>query len=156
MKAKRIFYSWALIAVAMMLFTLTACSSDDNLTENKIETPAVAKDYTIPVTVKVSRQGENAATRASYDESTKILSFSTGDQLFIQGTESTAGNFAGTLIYTSTTDDASTFTGDIYTTHSYSGTADDLLTAASSSGSRVAETLPELLAAVNRASAVPL
>lgn len=114
------------MALAMLLpatMLTTACSSDDNIVNNE---PAIKKGYQLPVTVNVTRQGD-ATTRASYNESTKKLSFSTGDQLFVEGEENTAGCFAGALTWTS----GGTFSGTIITGNEYTGTFNDLFTAAS-------------------------
>ncbi len=112
------------VAAAMMLLTVTSCSSDDNMSEEPTSKVVSTKGYAIPVTVNVSRQGDsaNGTTRATYDTSTKTLSFSTGDKLFIHGTHGTAGNFAGTLTWTSGT----TFEGTVYTESLYSGTCKEL------------------------------
>ncbi len=133
MKANRIFKTLALpMAAAMMLLSATSCSSDENMSEEPTNKVVPTKGYAIPVTVKVNRQGDsaNGTTRATYDSESKTLSFSAGDQLFIKGTHEAAGAFAGTLTYSSTTKDVSTFEGTIYAEHSYTGTADDLLKAA--------------------------
>ncbi len=135
MKANRIFKTLALpVAAAMMLLSATSCSSEDKMSEEPTNKVVPTKGYAIPVTVKVNRQGNNAngTTRATYDSESKTLSFSAGDQLFICGTHADAGAFAGTLTYSSTTNDVSTFEGTIYAENSYSGNADALLTAATS------------------------
>ena len=119
----------AMLMPAMML--TTACSSDDDLTNPNPEN-AIQKGYELPVTVSVTRQGSSDAdatgNRASYNETSKKLEFSSGDQLFVKGTHGTAGNFAGTLTWQS---DGS-FSGTITTQNTYSGTADDLLSSATS------------------------
>ena len=62
--------------------------------------------------------------RATYNESTHKLGFSSGDKLFVKGHASgTAGFFAGTLTMVS----AGTFSGTIYTDNLYDGDADALL-----------------------------
>lgn len=110
-----------------MLLT-TACSSDDDAVNNGINNNenTAGKGYALPVTINVTR-GDDATTRATYNESTKTLSFSSGDQLFVTGTEGSAGAFAGTLEWQS----GGTFSGTIYTANPYSGTADALLGSAS-------------------------
>ena len=106
-----------------MLLT-TACSNDDDAvnTENTIK-----KGYALPVTVNVIRQGDDATTRATYDGTTGKLSFSAGDQLFVTGSHTTAGQFAGLLTWVS----GGTFSGELTTKNKYSGTAEELLTSAS-------------------------
>ena len=128
-KTKTIFKT---LAFAMMMPTMlltTACSSSDDAINNTENTETVStKGYAIPVTVNVTRQGDDA-TRATYNEGTGKLSFSEGDKLFVKGFHNVfggAGAFAGTLTYVSD----GTFSGTIYTQAVYSGTADELFTAA--------------------------
>ena len=83
------------------------------------------KGYTLPVTINVTRQGD-AATRATYDGESKKLSFSTGDKLFVQGSDSKAGEYAGLLAWQS----EGTFSGTIMTENEYDGTAEELLSSA--------------------------
>ena len=115
-----------LIALSTMLLT-TACSSEDDVVNN---TENIAnKGYELPVTVNVTRQGDDGATRASLNETTHKLEFSTGDQLFVSGedvSDGGAGKFAGRLTWQS----GGTFSGTITTENPYSGTADALFTAA--------------------------
>ena len=132
MKTKTIFslLAFAMLTAAMVL--TTACSGSEDLADNKPETteptePVAKKGYELPVTVNVTRQGD-VATRATFDGSK--LNFSDGDKLFVYGNDNSvggAGQFAGTLDYVS----EGTFSGTIYTKNSYSGTADELFTAAS-------------------------
>ena len=83
------------------------------------------KGYTLPVTINVTRQGDEPATRASYNESTRKLEFSAGDKLFVEGRDNnTAGSFKGVLTWLS----GGTFSGSINTEKEYTGTADALLT----------------------------
>ena len=121
MKTKTIF---KMLAFAMMmpamLFT-TACSSDDDAVNNNENTQK--KYYEIPVTVTVTRQGD--VTRATYNEGTKTLSFSTGDKLFVNGHHETAGFFAGALDLLSASD--GTFEGTVIAQSSYTGTAEAFL-----------------------------
>ena len=116
-----------LIALSTMLLT-TACSSEDDLVNNTANTEnTINKGYALPVTVNVTRGGD-ATTRATYNESTKKLEFSDGDKLFVYGSATAAGSFAGTLTWQS----GGTFSGTIYTQNPYPGTADALFTAANS------------------------
>ena len=120
----------ALLMPAMML--LTACGNEDEVvnpekpaTAEAAET-AVNKGYALPVTVNVTRQGDG--TRATYNESTKKLAFSTGDKLFVEGFHNEAGDFVGTLDMVS----EGIFSGTIYTGEKWTGTADALFSAATS------------------------
>ena len=123
MKTKTIFKALALAMMMPAMMLPTACSNDNDV----IVTPENDKEgYALPVTINVTRGGD-ATTRATYDEGTKTLSFSSGDQLFVKGTDGTAGEFAGTLTWVS----EGTFTGTIYTQYEYTGTADALLGSAS-------------------------
>ena len=111
----------AMLMPAMML--TTACSNEDDALNNTANTEnTINKGYALPVTVNVTRQ-DDGATRASYNESTRKLEFSEGDQLFVSGRHTSAGQFAGTLTWQS----GGTFSGTIYTQNSYEGTIDDLL-----------------------------
>ncbi len=126
MKTKNIFKALAFAMLMPAVLLTTSCSKGDDLVNNTAEnTETVAnKGYALPVTVNVTRQGDG--TRATYNESTKKLEFSTGDQLFVSGrdlTEGGAGQFAGTLDYVPAT---GKFSGTIYTRNSYSDTADAL------------------------------
>ena len=129
MKTKNIF---SLLAMAMMMPAImltTACSSEDDAIVN--DEPTVEKGFELPVTINVTRQGGDA-TRAEYDTSTKKLSFSEGDKLYVGGMDSStggAGEFAGTLDWVS----EGTFSGTITTRHAYPGTAEQLFLAAQSS-----------------------
>ena len=113
------------VAFAMLMPTMlltTACSSEDDLVNNTAEnTETVAnKGYALPVTVSATRQGDG--TRATFDGSK--LNFSEGDKLFVSGSATGAGSFAGTLDYDA---GSGKFSGTIYTESPYGGTIDDLL-----------------------------
>ncbi|MBR1500354.1 MAG: hypothetical protein IJ616_00110 [Bacteroidales bacterium] len=90
------------------------------------------KGYTLPVTINITRQGDDATTRATYtyDEDTKkgTLSFSTGDKLFVHGfyDEDNLYDFAGVLTWQS----GDTFSGTIYIEGPFEGTAEELLSSA--------------------------
>ena len=121
----------ALLMPAMML--LTACGNEDEVvnpekTQNgNTQTESTAqKGYPLQVTVNATRKD----TRAHFNESTKKLSFSAGDKLYVGGKDESvggAGSFAGTLDMVS----EGTFSGTIYTQNPYTGTADALLSEAS-------------------------
>lgn len=124
MKTKTIFKTLALAMLMPAMLLTTACSSDDDaITNNEINNNenTAKKGYAIPVTVNVTRQGD-ATTRATYNGTTNQLSFSSGDQLFVWGSNNTAGSFAGKLKWQS----GGTFSGTITTQKEYTGTADDL------------------------------
>ena len=126
MKTKTIF---KMLAAAMLMPTMlltTACSNNDDEIVNT-ENPASTKGYALPVTVNVSRQGDKGSNRASYNESTRELSFSTGDKLFVTGNHYDADQFAGTLDYDAV---SGKFSGTIYTESEYTGTIDDLMASA--------------------------
>lgn len=130
MNTKNIFKTLALAMLMPAMLLTTACSSDDDAVNNE---NTAKKGYTLPVTVNVTRQ----TTRATYNDNgdgTGNLAFSTGDQLFVWGHDTRdggAGYFAGTLDYVPA---SGQFTGTITTQKSYTGTADALFTATSSSG----------------------
>ena len=113
-------------ALAFALLITTACNKNEIANDENAD----KKGFTLPVTVNVTRQGDDA-TRATYNEGTRKLSFSEGDKLFVKGSHNVfggAGPFAGTLTYVSD----GTFSGTIYSEGAYSGTADELFTAATS------------------------
>ena len=124
MKTKTIFKTLALAMLMPTMLLTTACSSDDNEIVNT-ENPTNTKGYALPVTVNVTRQGDEGTTRATYNESTGKLSFSAGDKLFVIGEHNAAGQFAGTLDYDAV---SGKFSGTVYTQYSYEGTADELFT----------------------------
>jgi len=127
MKTKNIFKTLALAMLMPTMLLTTACSSEDDLVNNTAgESTASTKGYPFPVTVNVSRQGDDA-TRASYNESTRTLSFSTGDKLFVIGYHAVAGSFAGTLDYDAV---SGKFSGTVTTKNDYTGTIDDLMASA--------------------------
>ena len=129
MKTKIIFNTLAFVML------LTAACSRENINDNNAK-----EGYTIPVTINVTRQGDDAATRATYNDGTKKLEFSTGDKLFVNGWNGSMDFFAGTLDYVP--ESGGTFSGTITTENEYTGTADELLTTAQSSGSVFARLLP--------------
>ncbi len=143
MNTKNIFKVVAMAMLMPAVLLTTSCSKGDDAVTNP-EKPAtteaaetaVNKGYALPVTVNVTRQDDG--TRATYNESTKKLEFSTGDKLFVYGSASGAGQFAGELTWLS----GGTFSGTIYTQNSYSGTADALFTAASAGENLTATLLP--------------
>ena len=129
-----------LIALSTMLLT-TACSSEDDLVNNTANTEnTINKGYALPVTVNVTREGD-AATRATYtdnNDGTGSLTFSAGDKLFVWGSASGAGKFAGTLDYVS----GGKFSGTITTQNSYEGDFETLFTAATETNTIEADLLP--------------
>ena len=126
MKTKYIFKTLALAMLMPAMLLTTACSNEDDAVNN---TENIAnKGYALPVTVNVTRQGDEATTRATYNATNKKLEFSEGDKLFVSGNDKSAGGagqFAGTLTWVS----GGTFSGTIYTENPYSGTIDALFTA---------------------------
>ena len=139
MKTKNIFKSLAFAMLMPAMLLTTACSNDNDIINDNNE-PTAKESYKIPVTVNVTRQGD--ATRATYNDGTKKLGFSTGDKLLVNGQDDSdggAGQFAGILDY----DDVSgKFSGTITTENAYTGTADALFTAAYSSNGVYALLLP--------------
>ena len=111
MKTKNIFKTLILAAVLV-----SACGKNEIADD--------FKGYTLPVTINVTRQGDEPATRASYNESTRKLSFSAGDKLFVYGSQNNAGKFAGTLDYDAV---SGKFSGTMTTENEYTGTIDNLM-----------------------------
>ncbi len=124
MNIKNIFKAVACAMLMPAVLLTTSCSKGDDAVTNP-EKPAtteaaVNKGYALPVTVNVTRQDNG--TRATFDGSK--LNFSGGDKLFVYGSATAAGSFAGELTWQS----GGTFSGTIYTENSYEGTADALFT----------------------------
>ena len=115
MKTKNIFKALVLASVLV-----SACGKHEIANNDK--------GYSLPVTINVTRQGDEPATRATYDESTRKLSFTAGDKLFVKAIYSSAGQFAGLLDYDA---GSGKFSGTIYTESEYTGTAEALLESAS-------------------------
>lgn len=108
------------MALALAMLLTAACSkNDDVIIKNE-------KGYALPVTVNATRGGDDA-TKATYNESTRKLEFSVGDKLFVSGSATGVGKFAGALDYVPAT---GKFSGTIYTQNDYDGTADALFSAA--------------------------
>ena len=137
MKTKNIFKTQAFAMLMPTMLLTTACSNDDEFVTNNNEQTA-KKGYELPVTVDVTRQDD--ATRATYNATDKKLEFSTGDKLFVQGSDyplNSVGQFAGTLTWVSD----GTFSGTITTQHEWTKTAAELFEHAISSGGSVSATL---------------
>ncbi len=109
------------LAFAMLL--ATACNKNEIANNENAE----KKGFALPVTVNVTREGDN--TKATYNESTRKLEFSAGDKLFVSGSATGAGSFAGALDYDAV---SGNFSGTIYTKNDYDDTADALFSTASS------------------------
>ena len=115
------------VALAMLMSTMlltSACSNDDNVANTSYIT---GKGYPLPVTVDVTREGDEGTTRATYNESTGKLAFSAGDKLSVTGFAPRVFNFAGILDYDPST---GKFSGTIYTQNEYDGTAAALFVSA--------------------------
>ncbi len=108
-------------ALAFALLITTACNKSEIANDENAE----KKGFALPVTVNATRGGDDA-TKATYNESTRKLEFSAGDKLFVSGSASGAGKFAGALDYVPAT---GKFSGTIYTQNDYDGTADALFSA---------------------------
>ena len=128
MRTKNIFKTVALAMLMPAMLLTTACSNQDDVANTSNITN---KGYALPVTVNVTRG--DGVTRATYNESTRKLEFSTGDKLFVEGVHIEANRFAGTLTWQS----GGTFSGTIYTQNPYTGTAAALFTDASPSASGI-------------------
>ena len=120
MNTKTIFKTLALAMMMPAMLLTTACSSDDDAVNDNADNQK--KYYEIPVTVTVTRQGDEG-TRAVYDNNK--LSFSAGDKLFVNGHHETAGFFAGALDLLSASD--GTFEGTVIAQELYTGTAEAFL-----------------------------
>lgn len=131
LKTKTIFKALAMTMLMPAMLLTTACSNEDDFVNNSANTEnTINKGYALPVTVNVTRQ--DAGTRATYTDNgggTGSLGFSSGDKLFVSGSSTGAGSFAGALDYVPAT---GKFSGTIYTQNDYDGTADALFSAASS------------------------
>ena len=113
MKTKNIFKALVLASVLV-----SACGKHEIANNDK--------GYSLPVTINVTRQGDEPATRATYNESTRKLEFSAGDKLFVQGSYNEGAYiFAGMLDYVSD----GKFSGTIMTQTEWTGTTEELLSA---------------------------
>ena len=149
MKASNFFKALTVAMLLPAMLLTTGCSKDDVATDNigNTDNENTSKGvYTLPVTVKVTRQGDDSAnspaTRTVYNGKTKQLAFEVGDQLYVRGQvyiDVQLKDFYGTLDYVS----EGTFSGTITTEFEYSGTADALFSAASGYGSVSAVLLPK-------------
>ena len=131
MKTKNIFKTLVLAMLMPAMLLTTACSNQDDIANTSNITD---KGYALPVTVSATRGGD--ATRATFDGSK--LNFSAGDKLFVYGSATAAGSFAGELTWQS----GGTFSGTIYTQKEWTGTPDALFTAASEGDNLTATLLP--------------
>ena len=112
MRTKNIFKTLALAMLMPTMLLTTACSNDDDVANTSYITD---KGYALPVTVDVTREG---------DEGT----FSAGDKLFVQGlAQQGLSHFFGTLNYVPST---GKFSGTIYTENEWTGTAAALFSSA--------------------------
>jgi hypothetical protein len=124
MKTKNILKALAFVMMMPTMLLTTACSNEDEAIVNNETTNK--KGYPLQVTVNVTREGD--ATRATYDNENKKLSFSAGDKLSVQGyAPQGIFFFAGMLNYVPST---GKFSGTIYTQNEYSGTAISLFLSA--------------------------
>lgn len=115
------------VALAMLMPTMlltSACSNDDNVANTSYIT---GKGYPLPVTVDVTREGDEGITRTTYNESTRKLEFSAGDKLSVTGFAPRVFFFSGILDYDPST---GRFSGTIYTEKEYDGTAISLFVSA--------------------------
>ena len=128
MKTKTIFKMLAAAMLMPAMLLTTACSNSDDEIVNT-ENPTNTKGYALPVTVNVTRQGDEGTTRATYTDNgnkTGSLSFSAGDKLFVQGSYNEGAYiFAGMLDYVSD----GKFSGTIMTQTEWTGTTEELLSA---------------------------
>ncbi|MDT3360442.1 MAG: DUF1566 domain-containing protein [Bacteroidota bacterium] len=116
------------------MLLVSACNKSEIANDENAE----KKGFALPVTVNVTREGDD--TKATYNESTRKLEFSAGDKLFVQGSDyplNSVGQFAGKLTWVSD----GTFSGTITTQHEWTKTAAELFEHAISSGGSVSATL---------------
>ena len=114
-------------ALAFAMLLTTACNKNEIANDENTD----KKGFALPVTVNVTREGDNA-TKATYNETSKKLEFSAGDKLLVRGNDNSdggAGMFAGMLDYDAV---SGKFSGTITTQNEYTGTPDELFTAANS------------------------
>ena len=107
------------LALAMLL--VSACNKNEIANDENTD----KKGFALPVTVNVTREGDDA-TKATYNESTRKLEFSAGDKLFVKSKSfhAVAGQFAGTLDYDAV---SGKFSGTVTTQKQYTGTIDGLM-----------------------------
>ena len=117
MKTKNILKT---LVLAMLL--VSACNKSEITNDENAE----KKGFALPVTVNVTREGDD--TKATFNESTRKLEFSAGDKLFVRGRDiGGAEYFAGALDYDAV---SGKFSGTIYTQNEWLGTVEELFEAA--------------------------
>ena len=113
-------------ALAFAMLLVSACNKSEIANDENTE----KKGFALPVTVNVTREGDDA-TKATYTDNgngTGSLAFSAGDKLFVEGRDNGGAEyFAGVLDYVPAT---GKFSGTIYTQNEWLGTADELFVAA--------------------------
>ena len=118
MRTKNIFKTVALAMLMPTMLLTSACSNQDDIANTSYITD---KGYALPVTVDVTREGDEGTTRTTYNESTRKLEFSAGDKLSVTGyAPQGIFHFAGILDFVPST---GKFSGTIYTENEYDGTA---------------------------------
>ena len=123
MKTKTIFKTMALAMLMPAMLLTASCNKNEDITKQE--------GYQIPVTVNVTREGDDA-TKATYTDNgngTGSLGFSAGDKLFVYGNYNLGKKFAGTLDYVPAT---GKFSGTIYTQNEWENSADALFSSAES------------------------
>lgn len=125
MMIKNFFRTFAFVVVLT-----TACGKNEIVNDGE--------GYILPITVNVNRQDGEYTTKATFNDETKKLSFSTGDQLFVEGYHPDARSFAGTLAWVSD----GTFSGAITTENEWTGTVEELFGATYPYGHADATLLP--------------
>ena len=73
-------------ALAFAMLLATACNKSEIANDENTD----KKGFALPVTVNVTREGDDA-TKATYNESTKKLAFSAGDKLLVRGNDNSVG-----------------------------------------------------------------
>ena len=120
-------------ALAFAMLLVSACNKSEIANDENTD----KKGFALPVTINVTRQGDDA-TKATYNETSKKLEFSAGDKLFVSGwdqNEGGAGRFAGVLDYMS----GGTFSGTIYIQNEWTGTAEGLFLVATAQNNQFAK-----------------
>ncbi len=103
MKTKNIFKALAMAMLMPAMLLTTACSNDDFAVNDNTEI-VNQKGFTIPVTINVTRQGDDATMRATYTDNgngTGTLGFSSGDKLLVKGMDNGFKQFSGILTWQS-------------------------------------------------------
>ncbi len=114
-----------LLALPVMLLT-ASCNIDDPVIAEQEQTPVTPSEgYVTHVVINASRDA--GTTRASYDETSRMLEFTEGDKLYVNCSINDVNEGSGYLQWKSNADGVATFEGDMTFTNPLTGTLHEFL-----------------------------